>query len=132
MNQGTGTDTGTDTGTCTQTATCECELCKKKAGTGELNPEIPQELRGIHLPPGVIDKFPFSIPFTLIAVFTVLNAKAEAPVFAIPFAVPMLGIHEEITVDLSMFEPVINILRWLLTLLFIFGLTMATRALIKG
>jgi hypothetical protein len=63
---------------------------------------------------------------------TVLNAKGEAPVFEIPFVLSAFGINESITIDLSKFEPVMVILRWFITLLFIFGLAMATRSLIRG
>jgi hypothetical protein len=84
------------------------------------------------MPPGIIDKFPFSIPFTIIAIFSVLVAEPQTPVFIIPFVIPMIGIHEEITIDLSMFDPVMEILHWFLILLFMFGLALVTRPIIKG
>jgi hypothetical protein len=63
---------------------------------------------------------------------TVLNARGEAPIFEIPFVLPMIGIDEKIKVDLTMFEPAIVILRWFITLLFIFGLALITRNMIRG
>jgi hypothetical protein len=99
---------------------------------GDTIPDIPQELQNVRLPPGIIDKFPFSIPFTIIAVYRTLMSEPVTPVFHIPFAIPMVGIQEEIIVDLSMFDPVMEVLRWLLILLFMFGLALVTRPLIKG
>jgi hypothetical protein len=129
-NVGTGTNPGTDPGTNPNPDPQPTPT--PDPGDGDQDTQLPPELQNMRLPPGIIDKFPFSIPFTLIAVFTVLNTKAEAPVFVIPFAIPMLGISENIHIDLSMFEPVMEILRWLLTLLYIFSLALITRLVIKG
>lgn len=82
--------------------------------------------------PDITNKFPFCIPFDIIACIRLLNAKAEIPHWEIPFALPMLGIEEKIIIDLTMFEPAMEIVRWAITILFIVGLAMITRNLIRG
>lgn len=75
--------------------------------------------------------FPFCIPFDLIDAIKLFNAPPKAPVFEIP--VPMGDLAQEtVTVDLSSFEPVAQIFRNCMTILFIIFLIMATRHLIKG
>ena len=95
--------------------------------------ELPMEMEGFRLnTPDVTRKFPFSVPFTLIACISLLNAKAEEPIFEIPFVIPLIGFEHSITIDLTEFETVFEIIRWFLTLSYIFGLAMITRNVIRG
>lgn len=85
--------------------------------------------------PNLQELFPFCIPFDLVNLFSVLKAKPEAPKISFPIPVPDGGMkfhYEYIEVDLSKFDSVAKILRTLELLAFCVGLTIATRALIRG
>ena len=75
--------------------------------------------------------FPFCIPFDLYAFFTCLNAEPVAPV--IEWMIPLPGGKSyPFEIDLSIFDPVAQILRRMQLLLFCVGLAFKTRDLIKG
>lgn len=85
--------------------------------------------------PNLQELFPFCIPFDLVNLFSVLKAKPEAPKISFPIPVPDGGMkfhYDYIEIDLSKFNSVAKILRTLELLAFCVGLTIATRALIRG
>lgn len=67
-------------------------------------------------------KFPFSLPWDVHYLFTVLADTPKTPRFEIPFYIDRFGIHEVVVIDLSPFEPVSKISRLFLTLFFCYGL----------
>ena len=75
--------------------------------------------------------FPFCIPFDLYDFLTCLNADPVAPVINWELSLPGIGTYP-ITIDLSPFDSVAQLLRRLQLLLFIIGLAVKTRDLIKG
>lgn len=75
--------------------------------------------------------FPFCIPFDLYDFLTCLNADPVAPVINWDLSLPGIGTYP-ITIDLSPFDSVAQLLRRLQLLLFIIGLAVKTRDLIKG
>lgn len=77
-------------------------------------------------------KFPFCVPFDLIALVGALNATPQDPKWQIPFHIESLSIDESIELDLTKFEPVTNVLRVVTTIAFLLGLIMVTRKMIKG
>lgn len=91
-----------------------------------------QDLQDFEVPAAVVNKFPFCIPFDLIKTVQVLAAPPEAPVFELPFYFPRYGIDEKITIDFKQFESLAKISRYFFDLLFILGLILLTRGLIKG
>jgi hypothetical protein len=102
---------------------CKADPCKC--------PPPPPNIDDLKLP-DITYKFPFSVPFTIIACIELLNTKAEAPIFEIPFYIKMIDFNHTIVIDLSEFETVLEIIRWFFTLMFIIGLAFVTRGLIKG
>lgn len=105
-------------------------------GTGEpITPEVPPvgegDLDGLKLP-DLSRVFPFCVPYDLIAIFEMLNAPAEAPLFVIPINMSFVGYQGEIVVDVSDYEAVAQVIRWGCTIAFLLGLTLVTRKLIKG
>ena len=86
-------------------------------------PEVPHDLTW---------KFPFCVPFDLIALVGALNATPKDPKWEIPFHIESLGFDESITLDLTTFEPVTVVLRVVTTIAFLLGLIMVTRKMIKG
>ena len=72
------------------------------------------------------DKFPFCIPFDIYDLVSGLVAEREAPVITCPVDVS----GNTITVDLSEYDSVAELLRLLELILFIIGLAVATRYLI--
>ena len=77
------------------------------------------------------DKFPFCLPFDIHKSLTLLKGSREAPYFV--WSMPFGDAGEQtITVDLSPWDDVAQILRTLELLLFIVGLAVATRNLLGG
>lgn len=80
--------------------------------------------------------FPFCIPFDLYNVISYLNVEPVAPCFEIPFpsydTKGNLTMKNTITVDLSVFEPVALVFRVCIFILFVIGLILITRNLIRG
>lgn len=75
--------------------------------------------------------FPFCIPFDLYKLLNVLCAEPEAPCFDWTFYNPV-GEDITITIDLSVFDTVANILRMMECLLFTVGLVLITRTKLLG
>jgi len=88
----------------------------------------------LSLPTMVMDKFPFCIPFDFIHLIGALATEKEVPRFEIPLKFDYQDFHYEqvFIVDMSLFDPVIMILRVMLDLLFCAGLIAVTRNLIRG
>ena len=83
----------------------------------------------IDTPDIITDKFPFSLPFDVYHVFNLFSAEPVAPQFTIPLQ--MEGVFDlSFDVDLSEYEWIANIVRWLLYAVFIVGLIIATNKLI--
>lgn len=78
------------------------------------------------------EKFPFCVPFDLFRMIQALDAVPVAPKWSIPFRIERLSIDESLELDLTEFEPVSKVFRWGLTLIFILGLLIVTRKMIKG
>lgn len=82
--------------------------------------------------PLIVKKFPFCIPFDLIDTIRTLKAEPEAPVFNLRFYVPSISFDHTVVLDLSVFESVAKISRCMFDLLFILGLVLITRNVIRG
>jgi len=83
--------------------------------------------------PSIIQtKFPFSIPWDLKNAVTMMQATAVIPVFTIPFVIPSINFTDEIVLDLTQFDYLAKITRWFILALFMIGLILVTRKLIKG
>lgn len=98
------------------------------------NPEPEPELE-----PGSLEfdfklLFPFCVPFDLIDTIKVLDAEPQAPCIDIPF--PYLtdkGLKtEKLTIDLSKYDDIALLMRRCELLLFIIGLILLTRNIIRG
>ena len=79
---------------------------------------------------GLSEKFPFSIPFDLVSLVTVLSAEPEAPQFT--GTVDLKVYQWNYDLDFSQFDNVAAVFRTAETLLFVFGLIMITRKIIRG
>lgn len=76
-------------------------------------------------------KFPFSIPFDIYNLFNIFSASPKTPEFDIPLDMTSVGGEEyNIHVDLSYFDTVANVVRWLLYGVFVAGLILVTNKLI--
>lgn len=84
------------------------------------------------VPTLITTKFPFSIPWDLTRAITMMSVPAVTPVFIIPFVIERLGINETVEIDFAQFEIIAKITRWFILVLFMIGLILATRGLIKG
>ena len=123
-NPGTGDNAGDNTGSDSGT---DDNTGSDSTGDDTWNP--PQD-------PGMFtldlqEIFPFCIPFDLYAFLSCLNAAPVAPVISWELASPG-GRSYPIEIDLSPFNSVAQLLRRLQLLLFIVGLAIKTRDLIKG
>ena len=79
---------------------------------------------------GLSEKFPFSIPFDLVSLVTVLSAEPEAPEFSGTIDLKVYQWNYDL--DFSQFDTVAAVFRTAETILFVFGLIMITRKIIRG
>lgn len=91
----------------------------------EVDPDVPTL-------PDLTDKFPFCIPFDLIALVTSLNAKAVCPRFEVPIDMEFVNYHDTLVIDFAPFEPAAAVIRWGTTIFFILGLIVVTRKMIQA
>lgn len=79
---------------------------------------------------GLGNKFPFSIPFDIVSLVTVLNAEPEAPRFqgTVNFGFTTW----DYDINLQQFDTVAQVCRIAELLLLVFGLILITRSIIKG
>ena len=75
--------------------------------------------------------FPFCIPFDLIHLVQALDAEPVAPKWTLKLEPPQFPVEWEVTLDLSQFESLAKIFRTGETLLFVVGLILITRGIIK-
>lgn len=97
-----------------------------------IDKEIDKALEDMKMPPTLIEKFPFSIPFDIFRAMQGLVAPPVAPAFVIPLKAPAYGIDYEFRMDWSKFDIVISIVRWGTFLVFLLYLSGATKKLIWG
>lgn len=102
-----------------------------------LNTEISAELDisktvdKFNTPDSITTKFPFSLPFDVYNMFNILSAEPVAPQFEIPLDFTTLGGEVyTIDIDLSEYDFIANIVRWLLYGVFLIGLILVTNRLI--
>lgn len=76
--------------------------------------------------------FPFCIPFDLIHLVQALDAEPVAPKWTLKLEPPQFPVEWEVVIDLSEFESLAKIFRTGETLLFVVGLILITRGIIKG
>lgn len=79
----------------------------------------------------LVTKFPFSLPQDILLVVTLFEAEPVAPVWEIPFRADFGGptgikIDETFTIDFTDFKDAVDVLKWFLSLVWIFGLAMLT------
>lgn len=79
----------------------------------------------------VVTKFPFSLPRDILLVVTLFEADPVAPVWEIPFRADFGGptgitVDEPFTIDFTDFEDAVDVLKWFLSLVWVFGLAMLT------
>ena len=80
----------------------------------------------------IVDKFPFCVPYDLVSCVTVLKAESVPPVWKVPFVIDSLNFRYEIVLDLTQWTQVVAVIRGFLLLMFIVGLVLLTRTLIRG
>lgn len=114
-------DTGTDT---------------DKPGTDTDNPGTPSDTvnwpsaSDLSLPQLIASKFPFCLPFDVIRLVSLLDAKPKAPVFKLPLKYSTV-MDEEIVLDVSQWDDVIKVVRWGELIVFVAALIYVTRNYIK-
>lgn len=74
--------------------------------------------------------FPFCLPWDLYNLVQVFNASAQAPVFSLPLTVPGI-VDEDVEIDLSVFDPVMEVARTLELIAFAVGLVFLTKKMIE-
>lgn len=76
--------------------------------------------------------FPFCIPFDLVRAFKVFNADPVAPKFEWTLKIKFIDFEYKFVLDLKEFNSVAVVCRSLILILFILGLILVTRNLIRG
>lgn len=99
-----------------------------KEGTKEDDMSVPQ------LPTTITEKFPFCVPFDLIALAKTFSAEPVAPKVTIPVVFESMHYSHDFVFDFSSdnWDKVAAVIRWGTLIFFILGLTLVTRKLIKG
>jgi len=87
--------------------------------------------------PQLLKKFPFCIPWDIVDLVTAVSAEKKAPKFTLPFKLnskqsSKVRIDEKVVIDFSKYENLAVICRWFFRLIFIAGLVVLTRYIIKG
>lgn len=82
------------------------------------------------LPRGIINKFPFCIPFDVVRGLELFAADPVEPVWSVPLTIQGV-VDETIQLDLTRFDFIIRLFRWLLLIAFTAMLAAATRFFIK-
>lgn len=81
---------------------------------------------------GLENFFPFCIPFDIYSFITILVADPVAPVIHWHIYNPVTKTDNIMTLDFSMWEPVVILFRYIFDFLFIIGLALIARSLIGG
>ena len=76
--------------------------------------------------------FPFCIPFDLVECFKLFNAKPVTPRVEIPIHFGVINYDHTFVIDLKDFNGVATVCRSTFLIIYMTGLILATRALIKG
>lgn len=76
--------------------------------------------------------FPFCIPFDLVDCIRLFNAEPVTPKIDFPIHFPIVNVDYTFTIDLKDFNGVAMVCRSMFLILFIVGLVLATRPLIRG
>lgn len=93
--------------------------------------DISETIDKFNTPNSITTKFPFSLPFDVYNVFNILSADPVAPQFEIPIDMTTIGGEiYTIDIDLSEYDFIANIVRWLLYGIFLIGLILLTNRLI--
>ena len=108
------------------------ELMNERDKAQGVELELELDLKKYEVDSGIINKFPFCIPFDLVRVIKKMDSTATAPRFEFPFKFQRLGINETIVLDLSQFEKVAVVVRWFVLVSYLLLLIYTTRSLIKG
>lgn len=96
-----------------------------------ISQEISIDETKLKTPATITTKFPFSLPFDLYHIFNVFSAEPVTPEFDVPFDMTSVGGElYNIHIELSRFDGVANIVRWLMYGVFIVGLIILTNNLI--
>lgn len=92
-------------------------------------PNLPNVPPGFLLP-SLANKFPFCVPFDLIAMIKVFNAEPKPIVVEFPLKIEMINFEYTFVFDFTDFEPLSNFCRIFFTLDFILFLILITRKII--
>ena len=93
--------------------------------------DISDTIEKFKTPNSITTKFPFSLPFDIYHVFNILSAEPKTPCFHIPIDFSSIGGQVyNIDIDLSDYDFIANIVRWLLYGAFLVGLIILTNKLI--
>lgn len=102
-----------------------------QGGTGGDNEGNEDEENGMFLA-DLKNVFPFCIPFDLVDCFRLFNAEPETPRVEVPLHFGIVEKDYTFVIDLKDFDGVAEICRSMFLILYIVGLVMATRPLIRG
>lgn len=96
-------------------------------------PDFP-DLPSFNTSPKIAHKFPFSIPFDIMAGIKLLAVNPTTPVFEIPikFDSKAFKFDKTIVLDFDFIAPIAKFSRWLFTIIFVLFLALGTRRLIMG
>lgn len=99
--------------------------------TEPVDPDAPFDWNQF-LQPDLYLVFPFCLPWDIYQVVSLLSSSAEAPVFDLPLKVPVEGGEYKVHIDLSVFDPVAEVIRAMELLAVAAGLIFLTKKMIEN
>lgn len=99
--------------------------------TEPVDPDAPFDWNQF-LQPDLYLVFPFCLPWDIYELVSLLSSSAEAPVFDLPFKVPVEGGDYTVHIDLSVFDPVAEVARAMELLAVAAGLIFLTKKMIEN
>lgn len=79
----------------------------------------------------IITKFPFCLPWDIMAILSALKSVPEVPVFEVPFKIPSWGIDTTFTLDLTDFQKLSDVSKWFFDVLYGIAITKLTLKLLQ-
>lgn len=98
-------------------------------------PKMPN-MPDMELPKGLQKKFPFCLPWDLVACYKLFQVPAKAPTWSIPVNIDqgLIHVHQTYTYDLNsnnVMDTVLPIFKWFLNIAVVIGLIAITRKIMS-
>lgn len=118
-------------------ATAEDTAADEAANAGKSTiPASASNLPNFQLPTGLQKKFPFCLPWDLVACYKLFQVPAKAPVWSIPVSIDqgLIHVHQTYTYDMNsngIMDNVLPVFKWFLNIAVVLGLIAITKKIMS-